>query len=490
VVSAVSGVSAVTAVTAVDVVGGVAQVTTDATHLLLQTPHTSIVDNCLNSTAIEAIDGKCETISGSHVDSKLQEMDKKCKQFENENQLLKRDLKRKEKIIKALVQKLRSNLTSTQKTVDAIEKQLLTDCSLDSNPRVDDLDSEAILPQDFLDFEMNQELMSEPSVESGESELSSAADNTDGHNTDGHNTDEEWSPKKSGYRKLTKDGKYRCKWLGCGKLFSRNANLTRHYNTHLRNRCHVCQWTGCGKRFTDLNQCSTHSNQLSDVDIVANIRAISHTNARGLVARLSLDRYGLNGRTKPVITYSVNQASILAYHRKSHTSEREGRSETKQLLTSQTNHGLNEPFVCDLIGCEKTFDNVTNLRRHQAIHNGTRLYYCDWQGCDKNFLELSGLKRHRRIHTGERPYKCDWPGCGARYSQSSHLSTHIKSHKNQRDYKCSLPECAFAGVRMSDLRKHLRRKHKWQQSDFDHLDTAIDTAIDTAFPHNLIQHHL
>jgi uncharacterized Zn-finger protein len=71
------------------------------------------------------------------------------------------------------------------------------------------------------------------------------------------------------------------------------------------------------------------------------------------------------------------KASILAYHRKSHTGERR----TIKHSISRTNRSDNycEPFICDLVGCGKTFDNITNLRRHQAIHNGTRLYYCDWQ---------------------------------------------------------------------------------------------------------------
>ncbi|CAG2168471.1 unnamed protein product [Oppiella nova] len=317
-------------------------------------------DGCLDTSGDNTckLDTKLSAMSALTV--KLNQMSKRCEDLQNENQLLRRDVNRKEKIIRVLVQKLRSNLKSTERTVDTIEKQLLSDSSLDAHRRPDDLDSEAILPQDFLDFEMNQELMSEPSIDSNDS-LSLADDSQ--HNT---NTDEEYCPQRSGYRRLTKDGKYRCKWLGCGKLFSRNANLTRHYNTHLRNRSHVCQWTGCGKRFTD----------------------------------------------------------------------------------------------------------QSSLKRHRRKHAGDKPYKCSWSGCDAQFGQ-----RHRRIHTGERPYKCDWPGCGARYSQSSHLSTHIKSHKNERDYKCSLPDCTFAGVRMSDLRKHLRRKHKWQQSDFDDLEDAIDTTL-------------
>jgi hypothetical protein len=120
----------------------------------------------------------------SEVGLSLDELSQKNEELLNQNSFLRRDLKRKEKIITLLIQKLRSNLESTRLTIDNYERQLL-------NHTFNDADNEeAILPQDFLDFEMNQDF------NSSASNCSSAAVTIE-------DDDDDWSPTRT---KPTKEG--------------------------------------------------------------------------------------------------------------------------------------------------------------------------------------------------------------------------------------------------------------------------------------------
>ena len=109
------------------------------------------VDDCPNDIdlSVNEMQTNCKTdtellprLSGkqTELESKVNELTKKSEDLENENILLKKDIKRKEKFIRVLIHKLKTNLESTRLTVDAIERQLLNESSFQRNS--DDIDNE------------------------------------------------------------------------------------------------------------------------------------------------------------------------------------------------------------------------------------------------------------------------------------------------------------------------------------------------------------
>ena len=94
--------------------------------------------------------------------------------------------------------------------------------------------------------------------------------------------------------------------------------------------------------------------------------------------------------------------------------------------------GIKKTHICHWSGCGKTYNNVSNLKRHVQKHTGEMPYVCECpiafeKICGKRFLTSSELKRHYRIHTGERRYQCT--ECDKRFTRSDHLKKHF-NHKH------------------------------------------------------------
>lgn len=60
-------------------------------------------------------------------------------------------------------------------------------------------------------------------------------------------------------------------------------------------------------------------------------------------------------------------------------------------------------------------------------------FVCDVVGCGKTFGKKFNLKAHRRVHTGEEPFRCSYPTCGKTFKWKSSLTFHEGLHLNVPD---------------------------------------------------------
>ncbi|KAL3889991.1 hypothetical protein ACJMK2_002300 [Sinanodonta woodiana] len=98
------------------------------------------------------------------------------------------------------------------------------------------------------------------------------------------------------------------------------------------------------------------------------------------------------------------------------------------------------PFRCEV--CQRSFREVTTLRKHEQLHRADRPYVCNT--CGKSFLWSSNLKVHERVHTGERPYKCKI--CHRCFTQSNDLRRHERNvHMRGKLYSSKVPNPRPAG---------------------------------------------
>ncbi|XP_075159001.1 uncharacterized protein LOC142232169 [Haematobia irritans] len=102
--------------------------------------------------------------------------------------------------------------------------------------------------------------------------------------------------------------------------------------------------------------------------------------------------------------------------------------------------------VCEV--CNRTFNDLYNLRIHKMIHSGEKPFQCEV--CGKRFRQYNKLKIHCITHTNDKPYICEICGKGFRFR--NYLSVHKRLHFGENPYKCK-----FCNEHFHSL--HSRRLH-------------------------------
>ncbi|XP_029335835.1 zinc finger protein 143 isoform X3 [Mus caroli] len=149
---------------------------------------------------------------------------------------------------------------------------------------------------------------------------------------------------------------FRCKYDGCGKLYTTAHHLKVHERSHTGDRPYQCEHSGCGKAFATGYGLKSHFR--------------THTGEKPY--RCSEDN----------CTKSFKTSGDLQKHIRTHTGEK--------------------PYVCTVPGCDKRFTEYSSLYKHHVVHTHSKPYNCNH--CGKTYKQISTLAMHKRTaHNDTEP---------------------------------------------------------------------------------------
>lgn len=223
----------------------------------------------------------------------------------------------------------------------------------------------------------------------------------------------------------------------CNKTFCTDDLLAKH---QLRHQRVVKQWfacTSCDRKLPTKHALRMHMKH-HEKDTQCNICLKTFTNVKYMTAHR--ERHGKKVNLKCRFK-DCNQVF-------------ENRSE---LMRHAITHPDNEKRKVICSYCGKGMCSAQSLRDHINMHTGEKPYQCNQ--CEKCFGKASTLSRHQMIHSGKKPYVCDIDGCQHTYRDSIDLKRHkFSAHKiYTKKHICPICEQIFPERKL--LTKHTINIH-------------------------------
>ena len=173
----------------------------------------------------------------------------------------------------------------------------------------------------------------------------------------------------------------------------------------------------------------------------------------------------------PKCRYSCDGESNLKKHISHHLNKRrfvceecnkQFHSNSNLLHHKRYVHSNDRPFVCNQIGCDKTFKTKSKLTQHKLTHSSVKSFGCN--KCGKRFTRKSVLISHTFCHSDERQFRCDFKGCDQSFSHKTGLYHHKqRTHIGIKRHKCCYNNCDKSFYTSYELKEHIGYKHSTER---------------------------
>lgn len=121
-----------------------------------------------------------------------------------------------------------------------------------------------------------------------------------------------------------------------------------------------------------------------------------------------------------------------------------------------SNHYMIDVYPCKT--CKWTTRWKGSLVVHEAGHLPTRRYACSH--CGKPYHQMYRLIQHERRHTGENPFLCDVEGCEGAFASPDSLAYHKDTlHGSEPKKPCLFPGCNFTTAQWNNVVRHRKLRH-------------------------------
>ena len=114
-------------------------------------------------------------------------------------------------------------------------------------------------------------------------------------------------------------------------------------------------------------------------------------------------------------------------------------------------------YLCRIEDCQKLFITNQELIEHRKTH--TQINECPVEGCNKSFKDIINLRKHYKYHfPTQKRYICPFEGCGKCFTASYNLTIHYRIHIGKKPYKCQ--KCGKGFFDKANYRYHISSKHQ------------------------------
>ncbi|OWF52563.1 oocyte zinc finger protein XlCOF29-like [Mizuhopecten yessoensis] len=156
---------------------------------------------------------------------------------------------------------------------------------------------------------------------------------------------------------------------------------------------------------------------------------------------------------------------------------------TRAYLNQHRKIHKKEAYNCNQ--CDFTSSINTVIHEHRQIHN-KGCVLCDV--CGTAYFDKSTLAKHKSVHDMSRPFPCTYPGCTWRFRNEVMCRAHIRNHTTKGKFKCTI--CGYVFRHKHHLQRHEEKMHgivipkTWSKKNVE--ETKLDTVEEITDTVNLI----